>query len=300
MTKKIEENKINFLEYLKSFSKKFDKFYNQKYFINNTPKYLKDSIYYINSTGGKRIRPFLVHECANLFEVKFEISIYAAIAIEMVHTYSLIHDDLPSMDDDDIRRGKETLHKKYNEATAILSGDALLTDSFNLLVNNYKNIDQNICIELISLLSKSAGSGGMVGGQVLDLFPIKKNMNSINIMNEMKTGALIRCATCFGSILGKGSTKDYKNLYNYGSAIGKVFQIKDDLLDIHGDEKILGKKTNKDKIKGKFSFIDLYGEQKAKTIAMNYIIEAKDILSSYGRRGIYLNFLTDYILDRKK
>ncbi len=300
MTEKIEENRINFLEYLKRFTQKFDRFYNQKYFIKNTPKTLKDSIHYINSTGGKRIRPFLVNECANLFEVEFDVSIYAAIAIEMVHTYSLIHDDLPSMDDDDMRRGKETLHKKYNEATAILSGDALLTDSFNLLVNNYKNIDQNICIELISLLSKSAGSGGMVGGQVLDLFPKNKNMNSVNIMNEMKTGALISCATCFGSILGKGSTKDYKNMYNYGSSIGKIFQIKDDLLDIQGDEKILGKKTNKDKIKGKFSFINLYGEHKSKKIAMSLISEAKDILSGYGRKAIYLNLLTDYILDRKK
>ena len=151
MINNTNQNKPDFSEYLKSFTIKFEKFYNQKYFINNTPKLLKESIHYINATGGKRIRPFLVCESASLFDVKFEVSINAAIALEMVHTYSLIHDDLPAMDDDDIRRGSVTLHKKYNEATAILTGDALLTDSFILLIDNYKNMDLNICIELIHL-----------------------------------------------------------------------------------------------------------------------------------------------------
>ena len=300
MNEKINQNKPDFLEHLNAFTTKFEKFYNQRYFIDNIPDVLKESIHYINSTGGKRIRPFLVYECASLFDVKFELSIHAAVAIEMVHTYSLIHDDLPAMDDDDMRRGNETLHKKYNEATAILSGDALLTDSFILLADNYKNIDINICIELITLLSKSAGSEGMVGGQILDLFSDKKNNESIDLMNEMKTGALIRCATCFGAILGKGSKKDFNNMYNYGTSIGKVFQIKDDLLDLKGDEKIVGKKTNKDKTKGKFSLIDLYGEEKAKKIASSHISQAKEILSSYGKKSYYLNSLADYILDRKK
>ena len=300
MIKKINQNKPDFIEYLKSFTIKFEKFYNQKYFINNAPKVLQESINYINSIGGKRIRPFIVSECASLFNVKFEFSIYAAIAIEMVHTYSLIHDDLPAMDDDDMRRGNETLHKKYNDAIAILSGDALLTDSFILLTDNYKNIDPKMCIELISLLSKSSGSGGMVGGQILDLFPDKKNLKSVDLMNGMKTGALIRCASCYGAILGNASKKDYMNMYNYGDFIGKVFQIKDDLLDLQGDEKIVGKKTTKDKIKGKFSYIDLYGEQQAKNIAFQYVGQARDILTSYGTKSVYLNLLTDYILDRKK
>ena len=298
--KKLNNNQLNFIEYLDQFTNKFEKFYNQKYFIDNTPKILLESIQYINLTGGKRIRPFLVSECAKLFGVKFENSIYAAIAIEMVHTYSLIHDDLPALDDDDMRRGNETLHKKYNEAIAILSGDALLTDSFNVLSENYRNIDINICLELISLLSKSAGSGGMVGGQVLDLFPENTTEESVNLMNEMKTGALIRCATSFGAILGNAPKKDYKNMYEYGSAIGKVFQIKDDLLDLKGDEKIVGKKINKDKDNGKFSFIELYGEDKTKKLAISYISQAKDMLASYGTKSKYLVLLTDYILNRKK
>ena len=300
MNEKVKQNQSDFLEHLNSFRDKFEKFYGQKYFIDNIPEILSESIRYINSTGGKRIRPFLVYECASLFDVKFEESIDAAIAIEMVHTYSLIHDDLPAMDDDDMRRGNETLHKKYNEAIAILSGDALLTDSFVLLVERYKNIDINICIELIKLLSKSAGSAGMVGGQIRDLFSNEKNNKSIDLMNEMKTGALIRCATCFGAILGKGSKEDFNNMYNYGNSIGKVFQIKDDLLDLKGDEKILGKKTNKDKIKGKYSFVDLYGEEKAKKIAVAHITQAKDVLSAYGKKSYYLDLLADYILDRKK
>ena len=300
MKEKQKQNQSDFLEHLNSFKDKFEKFYSQKYFINNIPEILNESIRYINSTGGKRIRPFLVYECASLFDVKFEESIGAAIALEMVHTYSLIHDDLPAMDDDDMRRGNETLHKKYNEAIAILSGDALLTDAFILLVERYKNIDINICIELIKLLSKSAGSAGMVGGQVLDLFSNKKDNKSVELMNEMKTGALIRCATCFGAILGKGSKEDFNNMYNYGNSIGKVFQIKDDLLDLKGDEEIVGKKTNKDKRKGKYSFVDLYGEEKAKKIAITHISQAKDALSDYGKKSYYLNLLADYILDRKK
>ena len=300
MKEKVKQNKSDFLEHLNSFKDKFEKFYSQKYFIDNIPEILNNSIRYINSTGGKRIRPFLVYECASLFDVKFEESIDAAIAIEMVHTYSLIHDDLPAMDDDDMRRGNETLHKKYNEAVAILSGDALLTDSFFLLVERYKDIDINICIELIKLISEAAGSSGMVGGQILDLFSNEKNNKSVKLMNEMKTGALIRCATCFGAILGKGSKEDFKNMYNYGNSIGKVFQIKDDLLDLEGDEKVVGKKINKDKVKGKYSFIDLYGEEKAKKIASSHVSQAKDIISSYGQKSNYLNFLTDYILDRKK
>ena len=218
----------------------------------------------------------------------------------MVHTYSLIHDDLPAMDDDDIRRGQETLHKKFNEAIAILTGDALLTDAFYILTEFYKNKDPHVCIDLISLLSKSAGSEGMVGGQVLDLFPLENNEKNINMMNQMKTGALIKCATLYGAVLGKASKKNYNNMSNFGTALGKAFQIRDDLLDIEGDEKVLGKKINKDQIKGKLTLIDFYGIAGTKKLASNYITEAKDIISNYGNRGIYLQMLTDYIIDRKK
>ncbi|MBT7077617.1 MAG: polyprenyl synthetase family protein, partial [Pelagibacterales bacterium] len=204
------------------------------------------------------------------------------------------------MDNDDMRRGKNTLHKQFNEAIAILTGDSLLTDAFYVLTEFYKNKDPKICIELISLLSKSAGSQGMVGGQVLDLFPLENSKENINFMNEMKTGALIKCATLYGAILGKASIKDYNNMESFGIALGKAFQIRDDILDVQGDAQELGKKTNKDKIKGKLSLIDFYGIEGAKKLASNYIIEAKDIISSYGNKGRNLQMLTEYIIDRKK
>ena len=295
-----ENNNLKFLEYLHNYSIRFNSFYNKKSVSKNLPKSLNDSIAYINTTGGKRIRPFLVTECSLLFGVKFEFSIYAAVALEMVHTYSLIHDDLPAMDDDDMRRGKKTLHKQFNEAMAILTGDALLTDAFYILTKFYKNKDPSICVELISLLSKSSGGEGMVGGQVLDLFPLENNTNNINLMNEMKTGALIKCATLYGAILGKASSKDQNNMTSFGSALGKAFQIRDDLLDVQGDEKVLGKKIHKDQVKGKLSLIDFHGIEGATKLANNYIMEAKDIISTYGKRSVYLQMLTEYITDRKK
>ena len=297
---RVSNNSLKFLEYLQNYSKNFESFYKKSSISNNTPSSLKQSISYINASGGKRIRPFLVTECSSLFDVKFEFSIYAAVALEMVHTYSLIHDDLPAMDDDDMRRGQETLHKKFNEAIAILTGDSLLTDAFYILAEFYKNKDPHVCIDLISLLSKSAGSEGMVGGQVLDLFPLENNEKNINMMNQMKTGALIKCATLYGAVLGKASKKNYNNMSNFGTALGKAFQIRDDLLDIEGDEKVLGKKINKDQIKGKLTLIDFYGIAGTKKLASNYITEAKDIISNYGDRGIYLQMLTDYIIDRQK
>lgn len=297
---RVSNNSLKFLEYLQNYSKNFESFYKKSSISNNTPSSLKQSISYINASGGKRIRPFLVTECSSLFDVKFEFSIYAAVALEMVHTYSLIHDDLPAMDDDDIRRGQETLHKKFNEAIAILTGDSLLTDAFYILTEFYKNKDPHVCIDLISLLSKSSGSEGMVGGQVLDLFPLENNEKNINMMNQMKTGALIKCATLYGAVLGKASKKNYNNMSNFGTALGKAFQIRDDLLDLEGDEKVLGKKINKDQIKGKLTLIDFYGIAGTKKLASNYITEAKDIISNYGDRGIYLQMLTDYIIDRKK
>ena len=253
---------------------------------------------YIALTGGKRIRPFLVCEVAKLFNIPFKESVYAATAIEMIHCYSLIHDDLPAMDDDDIRRGYKTLHKKFDEATAILAGDALLTDSFQIISKFYK--DPKVAIKLITILSNLAGGSGMVGGQVLDLYPVSNNEKDILFMNKLKTGGLIKCSVLFGAIIGKADEINMNNLSQYGGLIGKAFQITDDILDISGTEEIIGKRVNKDRSSGKISLIDIYGKDGATRIAKKSINDAKKIIDLYGEKGFNLHQLTEYILNRKK
>jgi len=288
----------DFKEYLENFSEEFNEKFNNLIANKNYPKPLLESMKYIALTGGKRIRPFLVCEVAKLFNIPFKESVYAATAIEMIHCYSLIHDDLPAMDDDDIRRGYKTLHKKFDEATAILAGDALLTDSFYIISKFYK--DPKVAIKLITILSNLAGGSGMVGGQVLDLYPVSNNEKDILFMNELKTGGLIKCSVLFGAIIGKADEFNMSKLSKYGDFIGKVFQIIDDILDISGTEEIIGKKVNKDRSSGKTSLIDIYGKDGAAIIAKKSINEAQNIINFYGEKGYNLHQLTEYILNRKK
>jgi len=288
----------DFKEYLENFSVEFNEKFNNLITNKNYPKPLLESMKYIALTGGKRIRPFLVCEVAKLFNIPFKESVYAATAIEMIHCYSLIHDDLPAMDDDDIRRGYKTLHKKFDEATAILAGDALLTDSFQIISKFYK--DPKVAIKLITILSNLAGGSGMVGGQVLDLYPVSNNEKDILFMNKLKTGGLIKCSVLFGAIIGKADEINMNNLSQYGGLIGKAFQITDDILDISGTEEIIGKRVNKDRSSGKISLIDIYGKDGATRIAKKSINDAKNIINRYGEKGFNLHQLTEYILNRKK
>ena len=288
----------DFKEYLNTFSKKFDREFGLLICNKGYPKTLFDSLSYVSSTGGKRLRPFIVCESAALFDIPFKESIYAAAAIEMIHCYSLIHDDLPAMDDDNIRRGHETLHKKFNEAIAILTGDVLLTDAFYNITKFYK--DSELAKKLIFLLSQYSGGKGMVGGQILDLYPVSESLRDINYMNRLKTGALLECSALFGSILGKADISHQKTLAKFGSLIGAAFQITDDILDIKGKEEIIGKKINKDKSKGKITLIDHYGLEGAQKQAKKNIDEAQKIIKIYGKKSKYLYKLTDYIINRKK
>ena len=291
------ENK-DFIESLNSFCTKFDKHLEKWSKIPTFPQKLKNSISYINKTGGKRIRPFIVCEIASLFGAGFDKSIAAAVAIEMIHTYSLIHDDLPSMDNDDFRRGKMTLHKKYDEAIAILTGDSLLTESFSLLVKNYGKKNPKMSVDLILYLSCAAGGAGLVGGQILDLYPTGKNLNSIKRMQKMKTGELFICSSAFGAILGAASKKDFKNMIFIGDRLGRSFQIIDDILDVIGDEKIVGKKTRKDREQGKVTLVDLLGIKKSRLMAKKYIEESIEVLSHYRNKSDRLIALSKYIIDR--
>ena len=288
----------DFKEYLETFSKNFDIEFSSLITNEGYPKTLYDSLSYVASTGGKRLRPFIVCESAALFDIPFRDSIYAAVAIEMIHCYSLIHDDLPAMDDDNIRRGHETLHIKFDEAIAILTGDVLLTDAFYIISKFYK--DSELAKTLIFLLSEYSGGKGMLGGQILDLYPISENLKDINYMNKLKTGALIECSASFGAILGKADKNHQKKLAKFGSLIGAAFQITDDILDVRGKEEIIGKKVNKDKSKGKLTLIDHYGIDGAQNQAKKIIDEAQKIIKIYGNNGKYLYKLTDYIINRNK
>jgi farnesyl diphosphate synthase len=213
--------------------------------------------------GGKRLRPFLTLECARLFGVPPEAALETAAALECVHCYSLVHDDLPAMDDDDLRRGKPTVHKAYDEWTAILAGDALLTLAFELLAAPGTHPDPGVRAELIAGLARASGTSGMAGGQCLDLeadklgLPARHDLAHIERLQAMKTGALIGYACEAGAILGLADAVRRRALAQFGERLGAAFQIADDLLDVEGDADVVGKATGKDA--GKATLVSLLG-----------------------------------------
>ena len=229
-------------------------------------KKLFEAISYSILSSGKRLRPFLVIQSSKLFDVSEKSALRVASSIEMIHSYSLIHDDLPSMDNDDLRRGLLTTHKKYNEATAILAGDSLLTLSFQVLSDTLTHSDPRIRCDLINELAKAAGAYGMVGGQMMDLEAENKKLSigAITRIQMLKTGALIAYACNSGAIMGRAEKKEKFSLQGYAHDIGLAYQIRDDLLDVTSTEKELGKKVNKDKKAGKKNFVSILGKERAK------------------------------------
>ena len=287
---------------ISNFSKKFD-----KKLINLIPKkkisskHLYNAMKYIIDVGGKRLRPIFLTEISNLLGVKRENSFRAAASVELIHCYSLVHDDLPSMDNDDLRRGHPTCHKKFDEATAILVGDAFQSLAFEILANNKTHKDFKKRIMLISELSKSSGCQGMVGGQMLDLEAEKKKLNLKEIYNlqRLKTGELFRFS-CISPCILAGKTNKIKIFEEFSSNLGLAFQIKDDLLDIEGNEKEIGKKTQKDLVKGKETLISLLGKEKAKKKSEELIKKSLKILEKFGNKAKNLIDLTNFIISRKK
>ena len=259
-------------------------------------------MYYSLSNGGKRLRPFLLHKTAELFGVEYKDALDVAVSLEMLHTYSLIHDDLPAMDNDDLRRGKPTCHKAFDEATAILAGDGLLTYSFEILSKS--SIDDKKKVILISELANLAGAkDGMIAGQVLDLFVEKNNIydNKEDIIRHtqaLKTGCLLKYPCIAGCILGNANLEERGILEKYAQNIGLAFQISDDILDIIGDEKLVGKTLKKDIKQNKLNFVSIYGVDKAKEIAIELIDEANCLLEYFGNNSMYLKLLSRYILER--
>ena len=221
------------------------------------PERLVEAMRHSTLDGGKRLRPFLVIETAKLFGCEIKRSIDAAVAIELIHCYSLVHDDLPAMDDDDLRRGKPTTHKAYGEATAILAGDSLLTLAFKVLASDTASASVSANYELIGLYADAAGLGGMTGGQMFDLDAETQALSEDETlkMQSMKTGALIRCSCEAGAVLGNASPEDRAAIVRYGNLIGQAFQLADDILDVTSDAATMGKNTSKDADRGKATLV---------------------------------------------
>ena len=257
---------------------------------------------YAVMAGGKRLRPFLVIASADLFNVSRSCSERVAAAIEMIHTYSLIHDDLPAMDDDNLRRGKPTCHLKFDEATAILAGDALLTLAFEVIAHSDTHNSAKVRSDLVLEISRAVGAQGMVGGQMLDLIAEQSvfGMPEITRLQRMKTGALINCSCQVGAILGNASETQRHLLNAYAYDVGLAFQIIDDLLDVDGDPKELGKATNKDVKAGKATFVSLLGAERARAQAEILTSQAIENLDIFGDKGDLLRDLARFVIERHK
>jgi farnesyl diphosphate synthase len=264
---------------------------------------------YSSLSGGKRIRPLLVVASGNLFGVPRRRSLMAGAALELIHCYSLVHDDLPAMDNDDMRRGRPTTHKAFDEATAILAGDGLLTLAFDVATRPAVHPEAEVRVNLVGALARAAGVDGMVGGQLLDLDaegrfadgkPRPLDETAIGALQAMKTGALLQFACAAGAILGKASAAERDALDRYGASIGKAFQISDDLLDVEGDSATLGKAAGKDAAAGKATLVGILGVETAKARLKDLVSEAGAALASFGERARTLVETAKFIAERGK
>ena len=263
---------------------------------------LIEAMRYSLFAGGKRLRPFLVVASADLFEVDKSRALNVAAAIECIHTYSLIHDDLPAMDNDDLRRGKPTAHKAFSEATAILAGDGLLTLAFEIMADKATHADAGVRCNLITALAASSGIHGMVGGQMIDLASEGKGLDigAVTRLQQMKTGALISFSAEAGAILGKAGPKKRQLLQGYAHDLGLAFQITDDLVDFGGSPDETGKATQKDADRGKATFVSLMGPDRARQQAEMLAAQAIEHLEAFGDKALLLQALARYVLERRK
>jgi len=267
------------------------------------PKRLIEAMRYSSLGGGKRLRPFLAVESAAVFGIPRESALLVGAALECIHCYSLIHDDLPAMDNSDLRRGRPTLHKAYDDATAILAGDALLTIAFDIITRDAIHKDAQVRLLLTRALARASGVGGMAGGQILDLagegrFGDREPVD-VARLQQMKTGALLRFGCIAGAILGQSSQKEYQALDDYGKALGEAFQIADDLLDVEGDAAALGKPAGADAVLGKTTFVTQLGIDGAKQRVSDLLARADAALSVFGNRGDVLRAAARFVAERK-
>ena len=251
--------------------------------------------------GGKRLRPFLLTESARLFGVEDPAVLRVAAALECIHCYSLIHDDLPAMDDDDLRRGQPTVHRAYDEATAILAGDSLLTLAFEIVASDETELPATVKVALVTALSRAAGVGGMAGGQALDLAAEREKPDEAGIvqLQAMKTGALIRFACQAGAIIADATDAERDSLTAFGEAIGLAFQLADDLLDVTASTEVVGKVTGKDEAAGKGTLVALHGEEWARSQLRGLVAHAEELLAPFGERASVLIAAARFIADRE-
>ena len=260
-----------------------------------------EAMRYATLEGGKRIRAFLVLQAGRLFGVDRRALSRVAAAIECVHAYSLVHDDLPAMDNDDVRRGRPATHKKFDEATAILAGDALLTHAFALLAAHETHPDPHVRSDLVLRLAQASGFGGMVGGQMIDIVAkgTLDDIGQITRMQRLKTGALITFACEAGAIMGKASTQMRHALTNYAQDLGLAYQITDDLLDEEGDPAVMGKSARKDQKAGKATFVTILGSERARAQAEMLANQAAAHLDVFDEKADLLRGLVSFVVNRR-
>lgn len=267
------------------------------------PPQVHQAMRYSLFAGGKRLRPILALAAAETVGGRIADALPVACSLELIHTYSLIHDDLPSMDDDDLRRGKPTSHKVFGEALAILAGDALLTEAFHLLTRPdlMRDVSPRRRLRAINQVARAAGSYGMVGGQVMDIASQGQEIEAhlLEYIHSHKTGALIAASVCAGAIIGGASPSQYKALNRYGEKLGLAFQVIDDLLDVQGEEKKLGKAVGKDQAKGKATYPALFGIAESRRMAEVLVEEALGRLQLFTGRANPLREIARFILKRK-
>jgi farnesyl diphosphate synthase len=272
------------------------------------PARLIEAMRYACLNGGKRFRPFLVVESAALFEVPRQNALMAGAALECVHCYSLVHDDLPAMDNDELRRGQPTAHRKFDEATAILAGDGLLTFAFDILARRETHAEPSVRIELVLALARASGLGGMAGGQMLDLAAegrfvqnrsgLQFGEQDVRTLQAMKTGALLRFGCQAGGILAAASASQRQALERYGSAVGQAFQIADDLLDLEGDPALVGKQTGKDAAAGKATLVSVLGVPAARARLRELVTQAEQALAPFGPKASVLIEGAHFVAER--
>lgn len=278
-----------------------DRFFDRLLAVPDDPRrVLYEAMRHAAVGGGKRLRPLLVYASCDLFHVDSVPALRTAAAIECIHTYSLIHDDMPCMDDDDLRRGRPTVHKLYDEATAVLAGDALQALAFEVLAAEETHPDPFVRAELVLELAKAAGPGGMAGGQMMDLVAEGETFDlpTVTRLQQLKTGALIGFCLEAGAILGRVAPEGRSRLRAYARDVGLAFQIADDLIDAEGDAALAGKAVGKDAAAGKATFVSLLGPERARAQAAMLVDQAVGHLQTFGVEAELLRAVARYVVER--